>query len=143
MRLRQLQDETGGFNAFIPLAFHPDNTKLAHLPGPSALLNLRTLAISRLMLDNFAHVKSYWISMGVGMAQVGLTYGADDLDGTVRHEEIYHDAGAASPEVLSCDELCKLITEAGFEPVERDSLYRQVRRDGKQWSVAELQGGTP
>jgi aminodeoxyfutalosine synthase len=128
LRLRELQDETGGFQAFIPLAFHPENTALADLEGPSALLDLRTIAVSRLMLDNFEHVKAYWISLGVGTAQVALCYGADDLDGTVRHERIHHDAGADSPEALSVAEIRRLISEAGFEPVERDSLYRRVER---------------
>jgi aminodeoxyfutalosine synthase len=150
LRLRDLQDETGGFQAFIPLAFHPENTALAekgdcplpcqlsHRPlpqegtvpffRPSALLDLRTVAVSRLVLDNFAHVKAYWISLGVGTAQVALCYGADDFDGTVRHERIHHDAGADSPEALSVAEIRRLITEAGFEPVERDSLYRRVER---------------
>jgi aminodeoxyfutalosine synthase len=128
VRLRELQDETGGFQALVPLAFHAENTALAGLPGPSALLNLRTIAASRLMLDNFQHIKAYWISLGVGTAQVALCYGADDLDGTVRHERIHHDAGAASPEALAVAEIRRLIAEAGFEPVERDSLYRQVER---------------
>jgi aminodeoxyfutalosine synthase len=128
VRLRELQDETGGFQAFIPLAFHSENTGLAHLSPTSGLLDLRTLAISRLMLDNFDHVKAYWISLGVGTAQVALSYGADDLDGTVRHERIHHDAGARSPEALSVEEIRRLITEAGREPVERDSLYRPVNR---------------
>lgn len=129
VRLRSLQDETGGFQAFIPLSFHPENTRLAHLSAPSGLLDLRTLAISRLMLDNFDHVKAYWISLGVGTAQVALAYGADDLDGTVRHERIHHDAGAQSPEALTVDQIRTLIIEAGREPIERDSLYHRVPRD--------------
>ncbi|MGD0898036.1 MAG: aminofutalosine synthase MqnE [Thermoguttaceae bacterium] len=128
LRLRKLQDETGGFQALIPLAFHPQGTAMSDLEGPFALLNLRTIAVSRLMLDNFDHIKAYWISLGVGTAQVALCYGADDLDGTVRHERIHHDAGAGSPEALPVDEIRRLITEAGFEPVERDSLYRRVER---------------
>jgi aminodeoxyfutalosine synthase len=137
LRLRALQDETGGFQAFIPLAFHPENTRLAHLKKRSGLEDLRTIAVARLMLDNFPHIKAYWVSLGVGTAQVALAYGADDLDGTVRHEQIHHDAGAESPEVLGVDELCGLIAEAGLEPVERDSLYRRVRRNGRDWSVEE------
>ena len=128
IRLRRLQDETGGFQAFIPLAFHPEHTRMSHLQRPSALLDLRMAAVGRLMLDNFDHVKAYWISLGVGTAQVALSYGADDLDGTVRHERIHHDAGATSPEALSVDQLRALIVEAGREPVERDSLYRRVER---------------
>lgn len=129
LRLRELQDETGGFQAFIPLAFHPAGTQFAHLERPSGLLDLRVLAISRLVLDNFDHVKAYWISLGVGTAQTALAYGADDLDGTVRQERIHHDAGATSPEILSVEQLCRLIREAGRKPVERDTLYRPVIGD--------------
>ena len=139
VRLRELQDQTGGFQTFIPLAFHPDNTGLAHLKKPSSLLDLRTMAVSRLMLDNIPHIKAYWIMLGVGTAQAALAYGADDLDGTVRHELIYHDAGATTPEILSVDEIRRLITAAGREPVERDTLYRPVVRDAqdpKLWRVA-------
>jgi len=135
--LRQLQDVTGGFLTFIPLPFHPENTRLAHLPEPSGLLTLRTVAVSRLMLDNFDHVKAYWVSLGIGTAQTALAYGADDLDGTVRQEQIYHQAGARSPEVLSVEELRALITEAGREPVERDTLYRRVKRDAARWEVEQ------
>jgi aminodeoxyfutalosine synthase len=135
VRLRELQDETGGFQTFIPLAFHPDNTGLAHIKKPSALMDLRTMAIARLMLDNFPHVKAYWIMLGIGTAQAALSYGADDLDGTVRHELIYHDAGATTPEVLSVEQIRRLIAEAGREPVERDTLYRRVRRAGAAWDA--------
>jgi aminodeoxyfutalosine synthase len=137
LRLRGLQDETGGFQTFIPLAFHPENTRLAHLRKRSGLDDLRTIAIARLILDDFPHIKAYWVSLGVGTAQVALAYGADDLDGTVRHEQIHHDAGAESPEVLTVEELRGLIVEAGLEPVERDSLYRRVRRNGREWSVED------
>lgn len=136
IRLRELQDETGGFQTFIPLAFHPANTGLSHLRKPSALMDLRTMAISRLMLDNIPHIKAYWIMLGIGTAQTALAYGADDLDGTVRHELIYHDAGAETPEILSVDEIRRLITEAGREPVERDTLYRRVVREAEEWDVA-------
>jgi aminodeoxyfutalosine synthase len=137
LRLRALQDETGGFQTFIPLAFHPDHTGLSHIKKPSSLMDLRTMAISRLMLDNFPHIKAYWIMLGVGTAQVALSYGADDLDGTVRHELIYHDAGAETPEILTVDQIRRLILEAGREPVERDTLYRRVRREGTKWEAAE------
>jgi aminodeoxyfutalosine synthase len=137
IRLRELQDETGGFQTFIPLAFHPENTGLAHIKKPSGLVDLRTMAVSRLMLDNFDHVKAYWIMLGIGTAQTALAYGADDLDGTVRHELIYHDAGATTPEILSVDEIRRLIMEAGREPIERDTLYRRVVRDGARWEAAE------
>lgn len=135
VRLRDLQDETGNFQTFIPLAFHPDNTGLSHVKKPSSLMDLRTMAISRLMLDNIPHIKAYWVMLGIGTAQVALAYGADDFDGTVRHEKIYHDAGAETPEVLSVDVIRRLITEAGREPVERDTLYRRVIRDGVRWDV--------
>lgn len=138
IRLRELQDETGGFQTFIPLAFHPDNTGLSHLPKPSVLVDLRTIAVSRLMLDNFDHIKAYWIMLGVGTAQTALAYGADDLDGTVRHELIYHDAGAETPEILTVPQIERLIREAGREPVERDTLYHRVVRDGAQWQSGEL-----
>jgi len=138
VRLRELQDETGGFQTFIPLAFHPENTGLAHLEKPSSLMDLRTIAISRLMLDNFPHIKAYWIMLDIGVAQTALSYGADDLDGTVRHERIYHDAGATTPEVLSVSDIRRLILEAGREPMERDTVYRQVVRDENdfsKWSI--------
>ncbi len=140
IRLRELQDETGGFQTFIPLAFHPENTGLSHIEKPTAVDDLRTMAISRLMLDNIDHIKAYWIMLGIGTAQAALSYGADDLDGTVRHELIYHDAGATTPEFLSVEKLENLIREAGREPVERDTLYRQVIRgsdDLLDWRVGE------
>jgi aminodeoxyfutalosine synthase len=135
LKLRELQDETGGFQTFIPLAFHPENTRLSHIPKPTAAMDLRTVAVARLVLDNFDHVKAYWIMLGIGTAQAALAYGADDLDGTVRHELIYHDAGATTPEVLSVDHIQRLICEAGREPVERDTLYHRVVRDGTQWTA--------
>ena len=135
VRLRQLQDATGGFQAFIPLAFHPENTALGHLSRPTAMLDLRTVAISRLMLDNIDHIKAYWVSLGLGTAQTALAYGADDLDGTVVQEKIHHEAGADSPEGLTVEQLQALIREAGREPVERDTLYRRVRRQKARWWV--------
>lgn len=138
IRLRDLQDQTGGFQVFIPLAFHPENTQLSGLKKPSALMDLRTIAVSRLMLDNVRHIKAYWIMLGIGTAQAALAYGADDIDGTVRHELIYHDAGATTPECLSVESIRQLITEAGREPVERDTLYRRVLRDPgdfTRWTV--------
>jgi aminodeoxyfutalosine synthase len=128
LRLRALQDETGGFQTFIPLAFHPANTELSHLPGPSGRLDLRVHAVSRLLLDNVAHVKAYWIMLGEKTAQLALSFGADDLDGTVVEENIVHMAGAESPQGLTVQDLRHLIREAGFEPVERDTLYRVVER---------------
>jgi aminodeoxyfutalosine synthase len=132
-RLRELQDETRGFQTFIPLAFHPDNSRLAHLPKPSVLLDLRTMAVSRLMLDNFPHVKAYWVMLGIPTAQLALSFGADDIDGTVVHEKIYHDAGSDAPQELTVAEIRRLIAEAGRVPVERDTLYHEVVRTGGQW----------
>ncbi len=132
-RLRQLQDETGGFQTFIPLAFHPDNTKLSHIPKASVLMDLRTMALSRLMLDNFPHIKAYWIMLGIKTAQIALSFGADDIDGTVVHEKIYHDAGSDSPQELTVAELRRLIEETGRTPVERDTLYHEVIRTDRQW----------
>ena len=140
LRLRELQDETRGFQTFIPLAFHPENTGLSHLKKPSALDDLRTIAVSRLMLDNIPHIKAYWIMLGIGTAQTALAYGADDLDGTVRHELIYHDAGATTPESLSVDQIQALIRESGRQPVERDTLYREVLRSPQkptEWHIGE------
>ena len=137
VRLRELQDETGGFQTFIPLAFHPENTGLDHLKKPSSLVDLRTMAIARLMLDNFDHIKAYWIMLGIATAQMALAFGADDIDGTVRHELIYHDAGAQTPEILSVEQIRALIEEAGREPVERDTLYHRVIRDGTRWQSSE------
>ncbi len=131
-RLRALQDETGGFQAYIPLAFHPANTGLAHLPYPGPLERLRSIAIGRLFLDNVPHVKAYWIMLGIPVAQLALGMGADDLDGTVTQELIYHNAGAETPESLDRAALHRLIREAGRVPVERNTLYEVLRdfRDG-------------
>ncbi|KAA5545972.1 aminofutalosine synthase MqnE [Roseiconus nitratireducens] len=140
IRLRELQDRTGGFQVFIPLAFHPENTKLSDIKKPSALMDLRTMAVSRLMLDNVQHVKAYWIMLGIETAQTALAYGADDIDGTVRHELIYHDAGATTPECLSVDQIRQLIQEAGREPVERDTVYNRVHRESQDltdWTTGE------
>ena len=124
--LREAQDETAGFMAFIPLAFHPENTRLSHLSKPSATEDLRQLAVGRLMLDNFPHIKAYWIMMTPRVAQTGLHFGADDLDGTVVTEEIFHRAGAVSPQQVARQRLIRLIEEADRVPVERDSLYNPV-----------------
>ena len=136
-RLRALQDETGGFQTFIPLAFHPDHTRLDHIPKAGVLMDLKTMAISRLMLDNFPHIKAYWIMLGIKTAQVALSFGADDLDGTVVHEKIYHDAGSDSPQEVTVAELRRLIEEAGRVPVERDTLYREVIRDSDHWKTGQ------
>jgi aminodeoxyfutalosine synthase len=137
IRLRELQDETGGFQTFIPLAFHPDNSRMDDIPKPSGLMDLKTMAISRLMLDNFPHIKAYWIMLGIKTAQVALSFGADDLDGTVVHETIYHEAGAETPQEISVAEIRRLIAEAGRIPVERDTLYHRVEREGSRWTSRE------
>jgi aminodeoxyfutalosine synthase len=126
LKLRNAQDETGGFLSFIPLAFHPQNTGLDHLQGPSAFDDLKTLAVSRLLLDNFPHIKAFWIMLGPKMAQLSLCFGVDDVDGTVMEERITHMAGAQTPQGLSRTQLQGLIREAGCVPVERDTLYREV-----------------
>lgn len=127
MRLRALQDETGGLQAFIPLAFHPDGNGMRNLPAPTAIDALRTTAVSRLMLDNVPHVKAYWVSMTPEVAQIALRFGADDIDGTIVHETIYRAAGSRSPGALSTAQLVRLIQEAGRMPIERDTFYRTVR----------------
>ncbi len=127
LRVRALQDETGGFQAFIPLAFHPDNNQMRKLPAPSASDTLRVHAVARLMLDNVDHIKAFWIATGVEVAQIALWYGADDLDGTVQEERIYHMAGSRTPEILTTADIQRLIRVAGRTPVERDTLYREVR----------------
>lgn len=126
--LRGLQDKTHGFVAFIPLAFHPENTGLSHVPKPTAFDDLKAIAVSRLLLDNFEHIKAYWIMMTPRVAQVALRFGANDLDGTVIEEKIYHDAGAKTPQGMSFSDLERLIRAAGRVPVERDTLYRKVDR---------------
>jgi aminodeoxyfutalosine synthase len=137
VRLRELQDETGGFQTFIPLAFHPDNSRMDEIPKPSGVMDLKTMAISRLMLDNFPHIKAYWVMLGIKTAQVALSFGADDIDGTVVHETIYHEAGAETPQEITVNEIQRLIREAGRIPVERDTLYHRVERDGGSWVSRE------
>ncbi len=131
LQLRGLQDETHGFETFIPLAFHPANTELGKLINrseTSGFMDLKNVAVARLVLDNFPHIKAYWIMMTPRVAQVALKFGADDLDGTVVEEKIYHDAGAETPQVMTRQEIIRLIREAGQEPFERDTLYRPVQR---------------
>jgi aminodeoxyfutalosine synthase len=126
MRARALQDETGGFQAFIPLAFHPDNNQMRKLPAPSAAETLRVHAVARLMCDNIAHIKAFWIATGVDVAQTALWFGVDDLDGTVQEEKIYHMAGSPTPEGMTTAQLTRLVRNAGREPLERDTLYNIV-----------------
>jgi aminodeoxyfutalosine synthase len=126
LRTRALQDRTGGLQAFIPLAFHPDNNQMRKLPAPTGADTLRVHAVSRLMLDNIPHVKAFWIATGVEVAQIALWFGVDDLDGTVQEERIYHMAGARTPEAISTSTIRRLIRAAGREPVERDTLYNVI-----------------
>jgi aminodeoxyfutalosine synthase len=128
LRLRELQDDTGGFNAFIPLSFQPANTGLSELPGPSGYDDLRVLAAGRLVLDNFRHIKAFWINVGLKLAQVSLSFGVNDLDGTVVEEKISHAAGVDTGQELTRAELVRVIRGAGRVPVERDTLYNVVRR---------------
>src|SRR5438309_10821317 len=130
LRARALQDDTGGFQAFIPLAFHPDTNQMRKLPAPSAADTLRVHAVARLVVDNIPHVKAFWIATGVEIAQTSLWFGVDDLDGTVQEEKIYHMAGARTPEAMTPREIERLIRAAGREPVERDTLYRVVEHTG-------------
>lgn len=131
IRLREQQDKSAGFQCFIPLAFYPPDTQLAHLPGPSGVDSLKTIAVSRLMLDNFDHVKAYWVMLGKRLAQIALHYGANDLDGTITEggelTESY--SVETNNEVkMSHNEIVALIEEAGFEAVERDTLYNRLER---------------
>jgi aminodeoxyfutalosine synthase len=120
LRIRAQQDETGGFEAFVPLAFHPDGNRMHDLPGPTGVDDLRTIAVSRLLLDNVDHIKTYWVSATPRVAQIALGFGADDIDGTSVHETIYRAAGSKSPGALTMNALERLVREAGFVPVERD-----------------------
>jgi aminodeoxyfutalosine synthase len=126
MRARALQDETDGFQAFIPLAFHPDNNQMRKLPAPSGTDTLRVHAVSRLMLDNIPHIKAFWIATGLEVAQTSLWFGVDDLDGTVQEEKIYHMAGSSTPEGMTTAALTRLVRAAGREPLERDTFYNIV-----------------
>ena len=131
LQLRTLQDETRGFQTYIPLAFHPANTELGKMVPhheTSGFTDLKNVAVARLLLDNFPHIKAYWIMMTPRVAQVALRFGADDIDGTVVEEKIYHDAGATTPQTMTRQEITRLIIEAGHEPFERDTLYRPVTR---------------
>jgi aminodeoxyfutalosine synthase len=135
VKLRAVQDETGGFVTFIPLAFHPDNTALSHLPRTSGFNDLKQIAVARLMLDNIPHIKAYWIMMTPGVAQIAQRFGANDIDGTVVEEKIYHDAGAQTTQHLRRQDLLRLIREAGRNPVERDTAYRPVTRTESAFTV--------
>jgi aminodeoxyfutalosine synthase len=125
-QLRALQDETGGFTGFVPFAFEPNTTALAHVKPASAVEQLRNLAVSRIYLDNFDHITAYWVSMGLPLAQISLDYGVDDLHGTIMEEKIFHMAGAKTPQEQTVATLEHVIREAGREPVQRDSYYRHL-----------------
>jgi aminodeoxyfutalosine synthase len=136
LTLRALQDETSGFQSFIPLPFHPQNTQLTGFKKPIAFENLKMLAVSRLVLDNFPHIKAFWIMLGLKVAQLSLLFGVDDLDGTVVEEKITHAAGAETNQSISREELLDLIFETGRVPVERDTLYNMIKiYDKKKWDV--------
>lgn len=140
LRLRDHQDEWGrvgadgglesGFQCFVPLSFHPANTEMSHLPGPTGFDELRNVAVCRLMLDNIPHVKAYWVMLGVKQAQTAQWFGADDIDGTVVYEEIYHDAGASTPLGMTVEEIERLVRDCGRVPVRRDSLYNEILAQG-------------
>jgi aminodeoxyfutalosine synthase len=125
-RLRQLQDETAGFSGFVPFAFEPQTTVLAHIKRASAIEQLRNLAVSRIYLDNIDHLTAYWVSTGLPLAQISLSYGADDLHGTIMEEKIFHMAGATTPQQQTIAALEHAIREAGRVPVQRDSYYRRL-----------------
>jgi aminodeoxyfutalosine synthase len=125
--LRQAQDETGGFLTFIPLAFHPKNTELADLSKTTGIDDLKNIAVARCFLDNFPHIKAYWVMIGPKMAQVALSFGADDVDGTVKEEIITHMAGADTDQAMSREQLLRMIREAGRQPIERDTLYNTIK----------------
>ena len=124
--LRRAQDKTGGFLAFIPLAFHPKNTQMSEHSGTTGIEDLKNIAVARLMLDNFPHIKAYWVMIGPKLAQIALSFGADDMDGTVKEEVITHMAGAETEQALGHKTLIRLIQEAGRNPVERDTLYNTL-----------------
>jgi aminodeoxyfutalosine synthase len=135
LRLRKLQDETGGFVTFIPLAFHPQNTALHHLSSTTGFDDIKQIAVSRLMLDNIAHIKAYWVMMTPSVAQIAQRFGANDIDGTIVEEKIYHDAGATTKQHMRRQELLRIIHEAGCEPQERDTTYRPVAREESAFTV--------
>jgi aminodeoxyfutalosine synthase len=143
-KLREAQDEAlaaegeGQFQTVIPLPFIPEGSELEHLPGPTGLENLKMLAVSRLMLDNFPHVKAFWVMQSMELSQLALSHGVDDIDGTVVWYDITKLDGADTHQEVSVAELQRFIREAGYEPMERDTLYRPVERDGASWRVASM-----
>ncbi len=147
LRLRQAQDESGGFQAFIPLAFQPKNSSLSHLPSTTGVDDLKTMAVARLLLDNFRHIKTYWVMTGLKLAQAALFFGANDMDGTVVEEVISLMADAGHGQAVAKAELVRMIRDAGRTPVERDALYGVVRRyDGAAaaaWPAAAARETAP
>jgi len=143
LKLRQAQDEAieqgheGHFQTLIPLPFIPDDSELNHLHGPTGLEDLKMLAISRLMLDNFPHIKAFWIMQTLELSQLALDFGVDDVDGTVVWYDITKVGGAGNHQEVSIAELRRTIREAGYEPIERDTLYRPVQREGRQWRLVQ------
>jgi len=135
MRLRAVQDETDGFVTYIPLAFHPQNTVLHHVPKTTGFTDLKNIAVARLMLDNIPHIKAYWVMMTPEIAQIAQRFGANDIDGTIVEERIYHDAGATTDQGMNRKQLLRLIREAGCEPVERDTAYNKVERTESAFTV--------
>jgi aminodeoxyfutalosine synthase len=136
LRLRAQQDDSGGFEAFVPLAFHPEGNRMYELPGPTGVDDLRTIAVSRLLLDNIDHIKTYWVSSTPQVAQIALAFGADDIDGTSVHETIYRAAGSTSPGALTLGALERIIRQAGFVPVERDPRILRAGRHAESFAEA-------
>jgi len=139
-RLRELQDETHGFTALVPFAYEPDNNKLSHLglARASAFEDLRNLAIARIYLDNFDHITAYWVSLGLATAQIALSYGVDDLHGTIQQEKIFHMAGSQTPQGQTVLTLERSIREAGRIPIQRDTFYRQLTPTGPSQTLPDL-----
>ena len=138
IRLRETQDESQGFQAFIPLAFHPENNRLGPIGAPSGAEDLHMIALSRLMLDNIPNIKAYWIMLGIKTAQVAQRFGANDLDGTVVEEKIYHMAGAKTPDALTEEKLRKLIKDVGREPIERNTIYKVIDKTKLNFNIMNV-----
>jgi aminodeoxyfutalosine synthase len=136
-QLRGLQDETRGFTGFIPLPYQPENNEIPVKTPPTGFDTLRTLAVSRIYLDNFDHLTAYWVGMGLKLAQIALSYGADDLHGTIIEEHIFHMAGASSPQLQTEAALVKAIREAGLIPVQRNTFYEPI----KVWDATPSENG--
>jgi aminodeoxyfutalosine synthase len=132
IQLRNLQEETGGFQVFIPLAFHNEGNRMERLAAPTGMDDLRIMALSRILLHNIPHIKAYWVMLGIKTAQIAQHFGANDIDGTVTEEKIYHMAGSDSPQQLTIEDIQRIILSAKRVPVERDTLYREVQRIPQQ-----------